>query len=165
MIRGDPTVQLCITRRFYSHESLKSSNPGSSPPSKFWRIIRDKDPLLVRLGFALIELAFGRRLADLVCLLKTGADVEEPTEEWRRDLQDWETANDLVEQNLVRDEVSHAYQSIVAACLEGKVLDDTGMKPLRSGTPSFEDDAEKYVVGPLREYNSSNWGLVGQVAC
>ena len=163
MTRGDTTpVQLCITRRFYSQDAQKQ-NPTSSSPSKFWRIIRDKDPLLVRLGFALIELALGKRLADAA---KTESDVEEPKEEWMRDLQDWNTANDLVENNVIRDEVSHAYQSIVAACLEGKIMDDTGMKPLKSGTETFEDDVEKIVVGPLRKYNTTNWGTTGQlVAC
>lgn len=163
MMRGDTTtVQLCITRRFYSHDAQKL-NPASSSPSKFWKIIRDKDPLLVRLGFALIELALGKRLADAA---KSGADVEEPKEEWMRDLQDWNTANDLVENNIIRDEVSHAYQSIVAACLEGKIMHDTGMKPLKSGTETFEDDVEKFVVGPLRKYNTANWGTAEQlVAC
>lgn len=162
ILDDNTTVQLCITRRFYSKHALEQ-NSASSSPSKFWKIIRDKDPLLVRLGFALIELALGRRLADLAT---TGVEVKEPKEEWMSDLQDWNTANDLVENNIIRDEVSHAYQSIVSACLEGKVMDDTGMKPFKSGTTTFENDVERFVVGPLRKYSSANWGDSGHmVAC
>lgn len=163
MMTEDRSHRLCITRRFWSLDSRHPSliNP---PTSKFWRNLRHKDPMLVRLGFALIELAMGKRLSDIRASMNKDGDTVEQETEWMKDLEDWNTANDLVDANIIQDEVSSTYQQIVATCLQCEVLEDCGIKQLRSDSKTFEDDIEKFVVRPLRQYHANTWGIVGQIA-
>jgi hypothetical protein len=158
MMKAESTLDLVITRRFWSSEApVQSLAPA---PSKFWHCLRDKDPMLVRLGFALIELAMGKRLSDLRLLLDGQKEVKEAENEAMKDMEDYNTALDLVEKNIIGDEVGVAYQRVVAACLECKVLGDDGTKLLRSSSNSFEDDVEKFIVGPLRQYYINTWGKI-----
>jgi hypothetical protein len=163
MLRDESTHDLLITRRFWSLEQGQRRESVLKVPSKFWKSIRNKDPLLVRLGFALIELAYGKRLSEIRAmprfrnapLAEEGLDNSE--NEWQKDMDDWNTANDLVEQNDIQDEVSLEYQKLVATCLQCEVLQDAGMKSLSSSSDTFEEDLSRYVVEPLRKYHVSEW--------
>jgi hypothetical protein len=169
MLRDDSSHDLLITRRFYSLDHRRESVAPAQ--SKFWRTIRSKDPLLVRLGFALIELAYGKRLAEIRAeprfrKQRTGdgeggddnASPESPENEWQKDMDDWIFANDLVDKKDIQDEVSADYQKLVATCLQCEVLQDAGTKVLSSQSPTFEEDLSRHVVEPLRKYHNSNWG-------
>ncbi|ORY58057.1 uncharacterized protein BCR38DRAFT_353518 [Pseudomassariella vexata] len=163
MIREDTAHRLCITKRFWSLEARRQT-AVAAPASKFWRTLRHMDPMLIRLGFALIELAMGKRLSDLRAKMSGEDEPAEPESEWMKDLEDWNTANDLVEQNIIQDEVSLTYQQIVARCLKCEILEDTGVKLLRSGSQNFGDELDTFIVGPLRQYHADTWGVVSQMA-
>jgi hypothetical protein len=162
MMREDQTHRLCITRRFWSLDVPKPNT--AVPTSKFWRSLRHKDPILVKLGFALIELAMGKRLSDIRQDRMGHAESAEPANEWMKDLDDWNTANDLVDTNIIQDEINLTYQQIVATCLQCEVIGDSGVRPLKRDSISFGDDLYQFVVNPLREYHANTWGLVGQMA-
>lgn len=147
MIKGE-TYDLVITRRFWS--SVSSTRSIAPAPSKFWSYLCDKDPMLVRLGFALIELAMGKTLSDLRLSLDGQKDTVAENEAMK-DMEDYHTALYLIRKNIIKNKVGGMYQQAVLACLECKVLVDGGMKPLMSGSNGFEDDFENFIVEPLRQ--------------
>jgi hypothetical protein len=161
MMKCDTSSHLCITRHFWSQEVPRKSN--ALMPSRFWRCLRNKDPMLVRLGFALIELAMGKRLCDIRSERSKEVVVEDEPDvenEAMKDMEDYNTAMDLVEKNVIRDEVSVTYQQVVEACLNCEVLKDEGVQFLKSDSTTFEDDIEKFVVKPLRDYHGNTWGQI-----
>lgn len=154
---------LVITQRFWSmdlpqHHSLAAA----PPPSRFWRTFADHlDPMLVRLGFALIELALGKRLSEMRAdgQKKKGDDeASEGDSSHDIDLADYYTAIDILESNEIEDEVGVAYQGVVDACLHCRVISDDGLKLLTSRSGKFEADLKEFVVEPLRRHHSSTWG-------
>lgn len=159
--RDESSHNLVITKRFWSldlpRHSLKSSPPA---PSKFWSTFQDLDPMLVRLGFALIELALGKRLSDIRFDKDTGDDSEGIAGGGLRDadLVDYYTAMDILNKNEIEDEIGVAYQGAVEACLRCRVVSDVGMKMLQSSSNRFQEDLERFVVEPLRRHHSSTWG-------
>ncbi|CAK7237886.1 hypothetical protein SBRCBS47491_010192 [Sporothrix bragantina] len=165
--RDASSHNLMITQRFWSldlprRQSLKSS---PSQPSKFWSTFQDLDPMLVRLGFALIELALGKRLADI--RMDKDTKDEDSTAcgntSGDADLVDYYTAVDILNSNEIEDEIGVAYQRVVEACLRCRVISDVGMKLLTSSSSKFGADLEQFVVEPLRRHHSSIWGTAAQV--
>ncbi|KAJ9143469.1 hypothetical protein NKR23_g6571 [Pleurostoma richardsiae] len=162
MIRNDSEVSLGVTRRFWSVSSEQGKGmTANALPSKFWGILRTKDPMLVRLGFALIELAMGKRLSEirLATVTRTEGAGETDQDEAVRDMEDYNTAMDLLDRNVVRDEVGVTYQQAVAACLQCKILEDEGMRPLKPGTDTFEEDLGRFIIDPLRQHAEDLYGM------
>lgn len=159
--RDESSHNLMITQRFWSldlprRQSLKKA--PSSMPSKFWSTFQDLDPMLVRLGFALIELALGKRLADIRFDKDTSDDGNGSGGSSDADLVDYYTAVDILNSNEIEDEIGVAYQRVVEACLRCRVISDVGVKMLKSNSSKFGADLEQFVVGPLRQHHSSIWG-------
>lgn len=159
--KEDDVYRLCIARQFWSRENSQQQVATRPAASKFWRSIR-KDPMLVRLGFAMIELALGKRLSDIKLTAAGGeAAGKKPQEAWIEDLNNWNTANELIERDHLRDETSETYQQIVATCLRCEVIEDGGIRRLSTGEIDFEEYLDQYVVEPLRQYYEGSWGQIG----
>lgn len=155
VLKGDKS-QIYVTKRFYSnHNPILTQGPGNTTThslsaSAFWDLIGE--PVLTRLGFALVELALGRRLSEL----RNGGHsaIEE------EDMLDLMLARELVESGRVRDESSQCYNDAVKACLMHQVMMETGVKALTSKHGDFQLDVERYVVAPIRDNFASSWGQV-----
>ena len=162
--RDESSHSLMITQRFWSLDRPRAG-PGSAPPtpSKFWSTFQDLDPTLVRLGFALIELALGKRLSDIRAGQDKSRNKDDDSDDV--DLADYYTAIDILNSNEIEDEIGVAYQRVVEACLRCRVISDVGMKLLKSDSARFESDLEQFVVEPLRRHHSSIWGTAQIPAC
>lgn len=162
--RDESSHNLMITQRFWSLDLPRRQSLKEAPtpaPSRFWSTFQDLDPMLVRLGFALIELALGKRLADI----RFDKDTPDDSDggggggaSSDADLVDYYTAVDILNSNEIEDEIGVAYQRVVEACLRCRVISDVGMKLLKSNSSKFEADLEQFVVEPLRRHHSSIWG-------
>ncbi|KAL9598500.1 MAG: hypothetical protein Q9219_004473 [cf. Caloplaca sp. 3 TL-2023] len=110
-IDRDNEGQLFATRRFYSnHKDMLT--PGTSPASSLWAI--HGEPSLTRLGFALIELALGKRLVDL------RQYYQHPSTD--PDTLDFLTAKNLIDSGRVMRAESQAYEDVVRVCLEHQFI-------------------------------------------
>ncbi|KJR84055.1 uncharacterized protein SPSK_10294 [Sporothrix schenckii 1099-18] len=162
--RHELSHDLMITQRFWSLDMPRRQSLKKTPaaaPSKFWSTFQDLDPMLVRLGFGLIELALGKRLADIRMdkdTLADGGGSGGDSGSSDADLADYYTAVDVLNSNEIEDEIGVTYQRVVEACLRCRVISDVGIKLLKSNSSKFESDLERFVVEPLRRHHSSIWG-------
>ncbi|KAL9120120.1 MAG: hypothetical protein Q9187_003324 [Circinaria calcarea] len=133
--------QLFISRRFYSTRSRTSdlSSRRSSLNSGFWDIVGE--PILTRLGFALIELALGRRLAEL--RPEHQGSATDP------DALDFRTARKLVDGGYVMREEGQRYEGVVKACLYHQIV---------SSQATFQEEVERCIIEPLHTMWTSSWG-------
>lgn len=144
-------LQLFVTRTIFPRIPETKQTVAQA---KLWRFLRE--PLLVRLGFALIELALGKRLSRL---REDGKFDRNYDYEFGQDARDYDTAMDILERNIIEEEVGVAYQSVVAACLSCQVIQETGAISLTTAASSFQDDVERFIVQPLYEYFETTWGI------
>jgi hypothetical protein len=157
LMRWESTNQLCISKRFWSVvEAPRHTN--KIMPSKFWKVMRHKNQTLIRLGFALTELALGKRLPDIRAERRGKEEALEPQSDWMEDLNDFETAMDLVDKGIIRQETGESYHGVVTACLHCEVFDNDRMRALGSESSLFAEDFEEFVVAPLRNYLWNTWG-------
>jgi hypothetical protein len=156
MLKGDKS-QIFVTKRFYSsHSRLNSiSQDSNQTTSKSMFSICCGEPVLTRLGFALIELAFGKRLSDFRQAENNITEDE--------DMLDLMTATELVESNKVHEEAGQGYHDVVNACLKHQVMMTSGVKGLSSKHENFQSDLEQFVVAPIRDYYNSSWGQMPEV--
>lgn len=143
-----------VTREFYSSQVQQhSSRIVERLPSTASKIAVG-NPILVRLGYALIELAFGRRLSSL-----EGADGPSCSD---RDLQELLTARHLLEEGQVLNEEGEVYHSVVETCLFQRIprSDRPGVKKLNASEASFEQEVMQAVVSPLLELYRKTWNDV-----
>ena len=142
--------QLFAAHNFYSCSKV-SLGPDcrESVMSDIWEI--RGEPRLTRLGFALIELALGRRLADLRPDRKfQSSDV---------DILDFLTAKSLIETGRVMQAESKLYQDVCNVCLFHQFITDTSeVIGLNSSTAAFQDNAEQLIVAPLHSIVSAAQG-------
>jgi hypothetical protein len=153
VLKGDKS-QIFVTKRFYSSHSplnvkMKTQSHSLST-SAFWECFGE--PVLTRLGFALVELALGRRLSEL-------RQEEHPQSE-DEDMSDLMTAKQLVNEGIVLQEAGQCYHDAVQACLTHQVIMDNGVWGLNSQHVNFQLDVEKFVVAPIRDSYAASWGLV-----
>lgn len=148
-------MQLFVTRTIFSRPS-DAKQAGA--PAKFWRLLRE--PLLIRLGFALIELGLGKRLSRLRAEGNGGDMAPEVFGGSCQDVVDYDTAMTILERNILREEIGVAYQGVVAACLRCEIIQETGAISLTTAASSFQSDVESFVVQPLYEYFENTWGTV-----
>ena len=135
--------QLFISRKFYSTHSRTSSMNSSRTllASGFWDIVGE--PILTRLGFALIELALGRRLAEL--------RPEHQDNVGDLDALDFRTARKLVDGGYIMREEGQRYEEVVKACLNHQIV---------SSQPTFQEDVERCIIAPLHSMWTSSWGAL-----
>lgn len=129
-------LELFVTRKFYS--SRTNAN-YSKPNSEFWDICGE--PILTRLGYALIELALGKRLGQLRS--EGQYNSKDP------DMLDYLTAKSLVESGRIMQEESRRYESVVKACLYHQFLTTSDLKVIDSRQSSFQEDVERCIIAPL----------------
>lgn len=128
--------QLFVAQKFYS-ASGKASKPASWVG---WESIGE--PKLTRLGFALIELALGKRLSEL-----RDATIDPNMDP---DAQDYFTALRLLNTGRIVREESEGYENVVRACLEHQFRDPHyTMKYLDSRNSTFHKDVEQCILKPL----------------
>jgi len=149
----DDISQIFLTRNFYgTHDASLKPPPQHSSHSKsksvFWDLIGE--PVLTRLGFALVELALGKRLSEL-----RPADIDPNADE---DMCDMITATKILAEGSVLQEVGQVYHDAVQVCLTHQVIIASGIKALDSSHPSFQQDLERFVVVPIRQFRANTWG-------
>jgi hypothetical protein len=153
VLKGDKS-QIFVTKRFYSSHSRLSPKAQShaASTSAFWECFGE--PVLTRLGFALVELALGRRLSEL-------RDQQEGIMQGGdEDMLDLMTAKHLVGEGKVLEEAGQCYHDAVQACLTHQVIMGTGVKGLNSAHGNFQLDVERFVVAPIRDSFQASWGLI-----
>lgn len=183
MRRSPRQLHLFITRKFYSGTGVpldRDNSDDKAANDKFWKtlnIFQKIDPALGRLGCALVELALGKRLSEMRHLIHDDYDEDDEdddndeeegqNEEEEHDMApdgvDYFTARRLLETDAIRDRAGDSYHRAVEACLLCEVLDGTGTQTrhrLSSRNNTFQDDFEKYVVDPLRDYHYHTWGEI-----
>jgi hypothetical protein len=145
----DEKSQVFISRKFYSvqsrHMSRQTSHSAST--SEFWEMYGE--PVLTRLGFALVELALGKRLSQLRPV-NEDQNIDE-------DMLDLSTAKSVVKSGRVLDEAGQVYSDVVQACLEHQVVVSEKVMGLKSEHKNFQQDLEEFVVGPLRNFHAASW--------
>lgn len=156
MLKGDKS-QIFVTKKFYSTQisatATRIDQPIHSPQmSTFWDCIGE--PILTRLGFALVELALGKRLSDL------RAQGSDPN---LNDMLDLAAALKLVDEGQVLQEAGQCYHNAVHACLTHQIVTAEGVKGLNSQHAKFQADLENFVVAPVREFYLSSWKPVQMV--
>ncbi|ETI22748.1 hypothetical protein G647_06824 [Cladophialophora carrionii CBS 160.54] len=150
--RGQFDEGLFITKYFPSQQNLNiPETPCAEAPPSLLKIALG-EPVVARLGYALIELAKGERFASL----------HEPSASTStdKDLQDLLTARHLLETGVVRDEECEAYSAVVQVCLYQQIQreEGLGMKTLRSQDAWFERDLTRAIVQPLYNIYTREWG-------
>lgn len=149
--QGHVDDSLFITKHF---ASSRNPNPpraiNGETDSPLLRIALG-EPVLARLGYALIELASGKRLASLREATAPASDD--------KDLQDLLTARHLLDTGAVIDEECQAYSDVVHVCLYQQIQREGGMglKKLKPQDASFERDLTQAVVQPLYNLYSRSW--------
>lgn len=152
MSKNDLT-QIFLAKNFYgNHDTSLNPSPWSrsrqESKSNFWACIGE--PILTRLGFALIELALGKRLSEL-----RPADVDPSLDE---DMSDMVTAKSVMAGDSVLKEVGRDYYNVVQVCLSHYVILATGTKSLDSSHSSFQADLDRFVVSPIRDFRETIHG-------
>ena len=143
--------QLFITRKFYS--TRKGASASSSNESLTSGILPPyREPILTRLGFALIELALGKRLSELRPVQSN----------WSLDPHtlDLRTAQKLVESGRISQEEGRVYEDIVSVCLNHQVYSPSQSRiiTLKSGAPNFQENVEQCIIAPLHTIWTTCWG-------
>jgi len=151
MLRDD-NKQVFVTGKFYSTQRPLTPTAKKHPAlaSLFWHCFGE--PILTRLGFALIELALGKRLSQL-----RPSNVDPNGDQ---DMLDTATAKQVLKDGTVFDEAGQCYHDAVKACLDHFVIMPSGPKTLDSEDPNFQQDLERFVVGPIRDFHMATWGQI-----
>ena len=142
-------ARLFVTQKFYSsrRRALSSYNK-SSAQTGLWAI--HGEPILTRLGFALVELAMKQRLAELRPKDQNGNS--DP------DTLDFLTARDLIRSGRIQQEEGLEYENVVKICLDHEFLRSSELIRLDSGRSTFQDNVEQQVIAPLHKIWTVNWG-------
>ncbi len=141
--------QLFITQRFYSKLNPSANSPDRDRMiSAFWECIGE--PILTRLGFALIELALGKRLADMRDPA-TSSSVDP-------DILDMRTAGRLLQSGQVERQEGQLYEDVVRACLKHQFVSKSVVRDLDSEKPNFQDNVKECILAPLHTIWIESWG-------
>lgn len=146
--------QLFVSRKFYSARVSANFEREQQGANTLWSYY--DEPILTKLGFALIELALGRNLMDLrkdqPCNSELNLDF---------DSLNLQTAQALLKSGRIAGEESLGYEEVVKACLRHQYPDrqNSGVKGLDSTDPSFFDNVEESIIGPLYAECIKSWGL------
>jgi len=151
----DNISQIFLSKAFYGNREASLKGPSqrrsrSKSKSLLWEIIGE--PILTRLGFALIELALGKRLCEL-----RAKDIDPISPDMDEDFLDMITAKCVLRDGLVLGETGQGYHNAVEACLTHQVIISSGLKSLDSNHPSFHQDLERFVIAPIRHFRAATW--------
>ena len=150
----DDKSQIFIRAAFYgvNRKSLPRSTSHPASILTFWDCYGE--PILTRLGLALIELALGKRLSEF----------QEPSGDPNvdQDMKDVYTAQKLVTSGRVLQEAGQIYHDVVEACLSHQVTELSAVIGLVSKHPNFQQDLERFVAAPIRNYHAATWGQVSE---
>lgn len=150
------TSRLYVARNFYGR---RTSNTGSSPVS-----VICPEPILTRLGFALIELALGARFADLRTrgLAELSGLKQDNLHNGvlSTEILDRMTAKLLLNSGAIKREEGLAYEDAVRACLDHQYIHGSTLRGLKSNTASFLDDVEECILEPLYGIWNRSWERV-----
>jgi hypothetical protein len=144
--------QLFVGQRFYS-----ASGQAAKPTSwRGWEPLGE--PILTRLGFALIELAMGQRLKDM-----QDATIDPNMDS---DAQDYYTALRLLDTGRIMREEGKIFERVVKACIKHQFTDSHyGKKYLDSQEETFHKDMEQCVLKPLHCMWKEPWGRSQRQLC
>lgn len=141
--------QLFVTRKFYSCRSRDSTPSDGKPPTlKFLDLV--EEPILIKLGFALIELAIGKRLAEL--------RSEDQPQTLDSDMLDFSTARDLITSGQIMREEGRGYEDVVKACLSRQFSCNSQLNDIDSSQSTFHNAVERSIIEPLHKIWSIAWG-------
>lgn len=144
--------QLFVAQKFYS-ASGQTAKPAIWVG---WESIGE--PKLTRLGFALIELALGKRLSEM-----RDATIDPNMDP---DAQDYFTATRLLNTGRILREEGEGYENVVRACLEHQFRDaHYTMKYLDSRNATFHKDVEQCILKPLHCMWKEPWGRSQRQLC
>ena len=150
-IDGGNEGQLFATRKFYSSLNCDSVQERCKrPTSDVWAI--HGEPTLTRLGFALIELALGKRLIEL--------RANHQYQSSDPDMLDLLTAKNLVDSGYVMQAESRAYEDVVRVCLRHQFIRSSELIGLDSSRPGFRENAEESILAPLHMIVTASWGTL-----
>jgi hypothetical protein len=145
--RDDP--QLFVTRKFYSSHS-RNSTPTACKSSDLKLSDITEEPILIKLGCALIELALGSRLAEM--------RLEAESQKLDSDILDFATAKKLVSDGRISREESCRYEEVVKACLSGQFSCNSQLNSIDSRQATFHRNVEQSIMEPLHQIWSTSWG-------
>ncbi|KAF7504982.1 hypothetical protein GJ744_001503 [Endocarpon pusillum] len=136
-------LSLFITHRFYSQCKGHPMSPTSEQSDLGLLRLTPGEPALTRLGFALIELAFGKRLASM-----QGQFQHISGDPYYRDLA---IAAALMNSGCILHEEGVRYHQAVLTCLKQEVQTPDGYskKSLSFKDPIFQQDAANAILKPL----------------
>lgn len=134
---------LFVTHQFYSQCRGQSMCATSDRSDSGLLRLTAGEPALTRLGFALIELAFGKRLASMQGNFPN--IVGDPY------YQDFATAAALLNSGYILHEEGLRYHQAVLTCLKQEVQaqDGYGKRSLSFQDPIFQQDAANAILKPL----------------
>lgn len=136
-------LNLFVAHRFYSQCRSQSMSSTSDRSDLGLLRLTPGEPALTRLGFALIELAFGKRLASM-----QGQFQNISGDPYYRDLA---IAAALMNSGYILHEEGLRYYQAVWTCLKQEVQtpDGYGKKSLSFRDPTFQQDAANAILKPL----------------
>ncbi|ERF71223.1 hypothetical protein EPUS_08141 [Endocarpon pusillum Z07020] len=136
-------LSLFITHQFYSQYKGHSISSISDQSDSSLLRLTPGEPAVTRLGFALIELAFGKRLASM-----QGQFQNISGDPYYRDLA---IAAALMNSGCILHEEGVRYHQAVLTCLKQEVQtpDGYGKKSLSFKDPIFQQDAANAILKPL----------------
>lgn len=140
--------QLFVTREFYSRSRSSRRDKGGSPGSNVLAIFGE--PILIKLGFALVELAIGRRLAEL--------HPDDQPKNIDPDTLDFLAAKKLVTSGRIMREEGRAYEGVVKACLFHQFICSSQLTIIDSSRSTFQADVEQSIIEPLHTMWTTSWG-------
>ncbi len=110
---------------------------------------------MTKLGFALIELAFCRSLAEI-----RRDQLHSTVDENNSDFANLQTATEMLDSGRLAREESQVYEDVVKVCIRHQYLgrSSSGPKGLDSKDPSFFERAEESIIGPLSAEFAKSWG-------
>ncbi|KAK4166347.1 hypothetical protein QBC43DRAFT_16486 [Cladorrhinum sp. PSN259] len=143
-----------ILREFYSSAATtgtKTINESPVTSQQRLRQLVDREPVLTKLGLALIELIVGESINDIKAKYPEMQEVDDDH------LANYFTAKILVEKQTIRGRATIMYENVVKACIERLYRDREGRMQIlpRSGDGSFVSCFEEAVVKPLERVYSS----------
>ena len=158
------TSQLFVARNFYSATKLAEDSDSSDEAAQVVLPYKWDEPILTRLGFALIELALGARFSDLrarnLPVLKTLVPPNLNNDWMNAEILDRETARLFLESGIIRREEGQAYEDAVKACLKHQYVHESIVRGLKSDGPSFQEDVEHCILAPLYNIWEKSWGHI-----
>lgn len=148
---------LFVTHQFYSSLNRPPTSTSKANPMAGILSTVIGEPVLTRLGFALIEIALGKRLSEL--------RIEQDNELGDPDMRDFATACRILDSGQIQEEESCLYEDVVEVCLRHRFRSAFGVRCLDSSEPSFRKDAEQVIIEPLHSLWAQTWGVQARQVC